>query len=78
MREYIQREIDEGFERFAVDYVSAKNWVKMHNRSDVHIVKLRYKDMQDNQVHDSWSIEWEDENDRRAYTYYMQGLVEEI
>ena len=72
------KEIDEDFERLAAAYVSAKNWVRRNKRSDVHIVKVRYKDMHSNLVRDCWSIEWDDENDRRAYTYYMEGLMEEM
>lgn len=72
------KEIDEDFERLATAYVSAKNWVRRNNRSDVHIVKVRYNDVYSNLVRNRWDIEWDDENDRRAYTYYMQGLLEEI
>ena len=72
------KEIDEDFERLAAAYVSAKNWVRRNNRSDVHIVKVRYKDVYSNLVRDRWDIEWDDENDRRAYTDYMEGLLEEI
>lgn len=77
MREYLTREIDEALEHFASAYVSAKNWARRNNRSDVHIVKVRYKDVYSNLVRDRWGIEWDDENDRRAYTYYMEGLLEE-
>lgn len=61
------QEIDTALEGLAEAYVNANNWVKMHNRSDVHIVKKRYKDLRDKQEKECWNIEWDNDNDRIDY-----------
>ena len=61
------QEIDTALEGLAEAYVNAKNWVKMHDRSDVHIVKKHYKDLRDKQEKECWNIEWDNDNDRIDY-----------